>query len=102
MACAMETHTLGTLAALGPQLAVINHLTQAGYTRQASSSDPDRRRTWRQLLKTHHALIALNDRAGVHGLNVADNEELVGQFASGIQQRRKYFWLAFMVRIRHS
>jgi hypothetical protein len=52
--------------------------------------------------RAHHALVAADDRAGVVGADVADDQERLRQLALAASSSGKYFWLAFIVRIRHS
>ena len=51
--------------------------------------------------RANHALVAANHGAGTYRADVADYQKPVCQFAHTIEQR-KYFWFAFIVRIRHS
>ena len=82
-----RAHALDALA-LRAQLVVIDHLAQAG--------DARRQRLLAVLVeeelgvgqaRAHHALVAADHGAGVVRADVADDQELVGQLAGGVEQR---------------
>ena len=81
-------HALHALA-LGAQLVVIHHLRQSVHPRsQRLLTVLVEKELGVGQARTHHALVATNDRAGVFGPDVADHQELVCQLARGVQQRK--------------
>ena len=69
----------------------------------ASSCGPGRRRTWRRPgAGAPRARCRSITRARVGGADVADDQEAVASAGPSASSSGKYFWLAFIVRIRHS
>ena len=80
------THTLNTLT-LRAQLVVIDHLAQTFHTAfQCFFAVLVKEELGIRQTGAHHALIAADHGRWVCGADVADDEELVGQLAVGVQQ----------------
>ena len=81
-------HPLGAVA-LAAQLAVVDHLVQPGHPRfQRLLAVLVEEELGVGQARAHHPLVALHHRTGVVGPDVADDQELVGQLAGGVQQRK--------------
>ena len=96
-----RAHALDPLA-LRAELAVVDHLVQAGdarLERLLAVLVEEELRVGEA--RAHHALVAFDDAAGSAGADVADDEEPLVSVPPA-SSSGKYFWFAFIVRIRHS
>ena len=75
--------------ALRAQLVVVDHLVQPGHARlQRLLAVLVKEELGIGQARAHHALVAANHSAGIFRADVADHQELVGQLACGIEQRK--------------